>query len=63
MIENKNNPFKSFNFLINNAIPYLKTLEGKTIKPYLKIIDQNSIINNKFKSSSFSIYLVNRILI
>ena len=63
MIENKNNPFKSFNFLINNTIPYLKTLEGKTIKPYLKTIDQNSIINNKFKSSSFSIYLVNRILI
>ena len=60
-IDNKN-PFFEYGHLINNTIPYLETLEGKTIKPHLRIINKNSIPNN-IKDDSFSIYLINRILV
>ncbi len=60
-VDNKN-PFNQYRHWINNTIPYLQTLEGKTIKPHLKIINQNSkIIRGKCKY--FSLYLLNRILV
>ena len=61
IIDNKN-PFYKYGNWINNTIPYLKTLEGRTIKPHLNIINQNSIHNN-VKDDSFSLYLLNRILV
>ncbi len=44
IIKNKN-PFYKYGYCINNTIPYLETLEGKTIKPHLNIINQNSKLN------------------
>ena len=44
IIDNKN-PFYKYGHCINNSIPYLETLEGKTIKPHLNIINQNSKLN------------------
>ena len=58
----KNNPFYKYGCWINNSIPYLETLEGKTIKPHLYIINHNSTLNND-KDYSFSLYLLNRILV
>ena len=60
-IDNKN-PFYKYGYWINNTIPYLETLEGKTIKPHLRIINQNSILNIA-ENECFSLYLLNRILI
>ena len=56
-------PFNKYDKQINNTIPYLKTLEGKTIKPHLKIINQNSELKNNQKQNCFSLYLINRILV
>ncbi len=56
-------PFKKYDKQINNTIPYLKTLEGKTIKPHLSIINQNSELKNNLKQHCFSLYLINRILV
>lgn len=61
-VMNSINPFYKYNVQINNTIPYLRTLEGKTIKPHLYTINQNSILNHR-KDNSFSLYLINRILI
>ncbi len=61
VIDNKN-PFNKYRNWINNTIPYLETLEGKTINPHLTIINQNSIVNNE-NNKCFSLYLFNRILI
>ena len=60
---NKNNPFKKYNARINNTIPYLKTLEGKTIKPHLNIMKQNSVLYDRCKKNCFSLYFIDRILI
>ena len=57
------NPFYGYIDRINNTIPYLKTLEGKIIKPYLNIMKQNSILNDNYKNNCFNLYLVDRILI
>ena len=56
------NPFYEYGHWINNTIPYLETLEGKTLKPHLYIINRNSKINIA-KNDCFSLYLFNRILI
>ena len=55
-------PFYKYGYCINNTIPYLETLEGRTIKPHLYIINQNSrpIIA---ENDNFSLYLLNRILV
>lgn len=58
----KNNPFSKYGYCINITIPYLETLEGKTLKPHLYIINRNSKINI-VKNDRFSLYLFNRILI
>ena len=55
-------PFYKYGCWINNSIPYLETLEGKTIKPHLTIINQKSILNI-VQNDSFSLYLLNRILV
>ena len=57
-----NNPFYKYGHWINNSIPLLETLEGKTIKPYLNIVNQKSILNIA-KNNCFSLYLLNRILV
>ena len=56
-------PFNKYDKQINNTIPYLKTLEGKTIKPHLNIINQNSALVNNHKQNCFKLYLINRILV
>ena len=61
LIDNKN-PFYKYGCCINNSIPYLETLEGKTIKPHLYIINQKSAVNT-IKNDFFSLYLLNRILV
>ena len=61
LIDNKN-PFFKYGCCINNSIPYLETLEGKTIKPHLYIINQKSTLNI-VKNDCFSLYLLNRILV
>ncbi len=57
------NPFYDYNLMINKTIPHLKTLEGKTIRPHLKLINQNSVINDNLENNCFNLYLVNRILV
>ncbi len=61
VIDNKN-PFYKYGILINNTIPHLETLEGKTINPHLSIINQNSKFNTA-RNKGFSLYLLNRILV
>jgi len=55
-------PFFEYGHWINNTIPYLETLEGKTIKPHIRIINQNSKLNIT-ENNCFSLYLFNRILV
>ena len=55
--------FPNHEDIINNTIPYLKTLEGKTIKPHLNIIRQNSILNDNHKNDCYNLYLIDRILV
>ena len=57
-----NSPFYKYGCWINNSIPYLETLEGKTIKPHLHIIGKISTLNI-VKNDCFSLYLLNRILV
>ena len=61
LIDN-NDPFYKYSCWINNSIPYLETLEGKTIKPHLYIINQKSKLNI-VTNECFSLYLLNRILV
>ena len=56
-------PFFKYRDIINNTIPCLRTLEGSCIKPHLNIIDVNSNINNKSNHKSFSLYLMNKVLV
>jgi len=56
------NPFYEYAYWINNTIPHLETLEGKTIKPHLIKINHNSTLNN-VKNKCFCLYLINRILV
>ena len=60
VIDNKS-PFYKYRDWINNTIPCLETLEGKTIKPYLNIIYGNTTLNN-FKYKCFNLYFISRIL-
>ena len=62
VIIDHNNPFYKHGCWINNSIPYLETLEGKTIKPHLNIIVKKSKLNIA-KNDCFSLYLLNRILV
>ena len=62
MVIDDKNPFNEYRYWINNTIPYLKTLEGETIKPYLSKISQNSK-SNIAENKNFKIYLLNRILL
>ncbi len=57
------NPFYKYINQINNTIPYLQTLEGKTLKPHLSIINQNSNFNDSHKNERFNLYLIDRILV
>ena len=61
-ISNKN-PFFKYRNIINNTIPCLQTLEGKCIKPHLKTIDVNSYTNKNLNQKSFSLYLMNKVLV
>ena len=56
-------PFFEYRDIINNTIPCLCTLEGSCIKPHLYIIDVNSNIHEKLNQKSFSIYLMNKVLV
>ena len=58
-IDNKS-PFCKYVNQINKSIPYLETLEGKTFKPHLSIINKNSKFNIA-ANYGFNLYLLNRI--
>ena len=62
MVTDNKNPFYEYGYSINNTIPHLETLEGKTIKPHLNIINTNSKPNID-KDECFTLYLLNRILV
>ena len=57
------NPFYKYRDIINNTIPCLRTLEGTCIRPHLNIIDVNSDINKDLSQKSFSLYLMNKVLV
>ena len=61
-IIDEKNPFYKYINWINNTIPHLETLEGKTIKPHLNQINHNSTLNI-VKNKCFCLYLINRILV
>ena len=58
----KENIFYDYKDIINNTIPSLQTLEGLNIKPHLNIIINNNVNLNK-NNRSFSLYLINRVLV
>ena len=54
------NPFYEHSYCLNKTIPYLKTLEGKVIKPHIYILNKNSI-SDEVKCNRFNLYLINKI--
>ena len=60
---NNKNPFFKYKDIINDTIPCLLTLEGTCIKPHLNIVDVNTDINNNTSQKSFSLYLMNKVLV
>ena len=56
-------PFFEYRDIINNTIPCLRTLEGSCIKPHLNVIEVNSNIHEKLNQKSFSLYLMNKVLV
>ena len=58
----KENIFYDYKDIINNTIPSLQTLEGLNIKPHLNIINNTNVNLNK-NNRSFSLYLINRVLV
>ena len=56
-------PFFEYRDIINNTIPCLRTLEGSCIKPHLSVIGVNSNINEILNQKSFSLYLMNKVLV
>ena len=48
---------------INNSLPVIQTLEGKSIEPHLNIINNNVFEKESIKNGSFSLYLINRLLV
>ena len=56
-------PFFEYRDIINNTIPCLRTLEGSCIKPHLNIIGSNPNINKILNQKSFSLYLMNKVLV
>ncbi len=57
------NYFKKYKKLTYSTIPFLKTLEGLSIKPHLNIIDVKSDLRNIAKNNLFDLYLINRTII
>ena len=57
------NYFKQYKKLTHTTIPFLKTLEGLSIKPHLSIIDVKSDLRNIAKNNLFDLYLINRTII
>ena len=58
----KENIFFNYKNIINNTIPCLQTLEGTNIKPHLNQVNDKNI--NLYKNTgSFSLYLINRVLV
>ena len=53
------NPFHEYSYWINNSIPYLETLEGKTIKPHMYKMNENSNLSKGIENC-FNLYLINR---
>ena len=58
----KENIFFNYKDIVNNTIPCLQTLEGINIKPHLNIINETNVNLNK-NNRSFSLYLINRVLV
>ena len=63
--ENKTerNIFFKYKDQINNSLPIIKTLEGKSLKPYLSIIDNSGFKKESIKDGFFGLYLINKLLV
>jgi len=61
--KDENSIFSKYKDQINNSLPIIKTLEGKSIRPYLSIIDNNEFKKESIKDGSFGLYLMNKLLI
>ena len=61
--EDENNVFFKYKDQINNSLPMIKTLEGRSIRPHLRIIDNNVFEKESFKVGSFRLYLINKLLV
>ena len=48
---------------INNSLPSIETLEGKSVRPYLCIINNETFEKQSMKDSSFTLYLINKLLV
>ena len=61
--EDKKNIFFKYKDQINNSLPIIKTLEGKSIRPHLSIIDNSEFKKESIKDGSFGLYLINKLLV
>ena len=61
--EDKQSIFFKYKDQINNSLPIIETLEGKSIRPYLSIIDNREFKKENIKDGSFGLYLINKLLV
>ena len=60
---NSGNAFDEYKDDINNTIPLMRTLEGKTVRPYFNIVDTKLENKVNCEYNSFDLSLINRLLI
>ena len=59
----KKSVFFKYKDQINNSLPIIKTLEGKSMKPHLSIINNGSFEKESIKEGFFGLYLINKLLV
>ena len=60
---NTNDAFDKYKVDINNTIPFMSTLEGVTVRPYLNRVNMKSEIKVNYEYNSFNLCLINRLFI
>ena len=60
---NKKSIFFKYQNEINNSLPIIETLEGKSLHPYLNTINNTEFKKESINDGTFGLYLINRLLV